>query len=121
MGGLGKSSLGTVGSKSYETHADCALSPPETWTSRALPGTARGGGGGAPAKIAMKLLSKTPVKIPAGGTARVEISIHSKKIVGRFQFDLNNPPEGIAIQSVSPSNEMTDHPYRPHPVCGLSI
>jgi hypothetical protein len=60
---------------------------------------------GAPARIAIRLLGKTPLKIPAGGTARVEVSIPSNKFIGRFQLDLNDPPEGIAIKSVSPSKD----------------
>jgi hypothetical protein len=60
---------------------------------------------GAPARIAIKLLGKTPVKIPAGGTARVEIGVPANRFLGRFQLDLNDPPEGIAIQKVSPSND----------------
>lgn len=51
----------------------------------------------------IKIVSSTPVKIPAGGTARVQLATPTSGFAGRFQLELNDAPEGIAIGSVSPS------------------
>jgi hypothetical protein len=50
----------------------------------------------------MKLISATPLRIPAGGTARVQVGLTAPRVAERAQFELSNPPEGISIQSVSP-------------------
>jgi len=50
----------------------------------------------------MKLLSATPVRMPPGGTARIQVGLPAPRIAERAQFELSNPPEGITIQSVSP-------------------
>lgn len=52
-----------------------------------------------------KILSKMPVKIPAGGTARVQISVFPRALFGKAQFELRRPPGGIAIERVSASRE----------------
>jgi hypothetical protein len=49
----------------------------------------------------IKILTATPVKIPAGGTASVRISTPTAAFVDRFDLELNGAPDGIAIQSVS--------------------
>jgi hypothetical protein len=54
------------------------------------------------AKDMIKILSATPVKIPAGGTAQVRIATPSSTFAERFDLELNGAPEGIAIQNVSP-------------------
>jgi len=44
----------------------------------------------------MAILSEQPVKIPAGGTAEVQVRMYwSRK--GEIQVDLSDPPEGIAV------------------------
>jgi hypothetical protein len=55
------------------------------------------------AKASVKLLGETPVKIPAGGTARVRIDLPARAFAGQFQLELSEPPEGITIKNVSPS------------------
>jgi hypothetical protein len=50
----------------------------------------------------MKILSATPVRIPPGGTARIQVGLPAPRLAERAQFELSNPPEGIVIQSVSP-------------------
>ena len=50
----------------------------------------------------MKILSATPVRIPPGGTARIQVGLPAPRLAERAQFELSNPPEGITIQSVSP-------------------
>jgi hypothetical protein len=52
-----------------------------------------GGRGGSP-----KILGATPVKIPAGGTARLRIAAPAKAYLNRVHFDLYEPPEGISLQ-----------------------
>jgi hypothetical protein len=49
-----------------------------------------------------KLISATPVKIPLGGTGTVRVSTPSAAFVDRFKLELENPPEGISLESVSP-------------------
>ena len=50
---------------------------------------------------AFKILSATPVRIPAGGTARVRVSAPAA-FSERFQLELDNPPDGITLTNVSP-------------------
>jgi hypothetical protein len=52
-------------------------------------------------KPVVKVLSKMPIKIPAGGTAQVKIGIPSRSYPGKFKFDLRKPPEGITLKTVS--------------------
>jgi hypothetical protein len=53
-----------------------------------------------------KVLSDVPVKIPLGGSARVEIA--APAAADRFQFELSEPPEGIAIQKTSPKDQRVE-------------
>ncbi|HUC86434.1 MAG TPA: hypothetical protein VL970_14665 [Candidatus Acidoferrales bacterium] len=50
---------------------------------------------------AFKIISATPVKIPAGGTARVRVSAPSGNFAERFQLELDNPPDGILLTNVT--------------------
>ena len=59
-------------------------------------------------RMPLKILSATPVKIPAGGTARVRISAPGGALANRFRLELNEPPEGIALGSVSAVDEGTE-------------
>jgi hypothetical protein len=54
-------------------------------------------------KAALGILSKTPVKIPAGGTARIGVGGPARGMAGQLQFELSDPPEGISIKDVSSS------------------
>ncbi|MBL7043575.1 MAG: hypothetical protein ISR77_33395, partial [Pirellulaceae bacterium] len=47
----------------------------------------------------IKLLGDTPVKIPAGGTVELRVTIPARE--GEIQVELSDPPEGITIDSVS--------------------
>ena len=49
----------------------------------------------------MALLSEQPVKIPAGGTAEVQVRMPGAGARGEIQVELSDPPEGIAIDNVS--------------------
>ncbi len=48
-----------------------------------------------------KILGALPLKIPAGGTARLEVSFPTAPQMGTVEFELNDAPDGIAIQSVT--------------------
>ena len=48
------------------------------------------------------IIGETPVRIPAGGTARVKIAMPGGRLPGNIQLRLQDPPEGIAIQAVAP-------------------
>jgi hypothetical protein len=52
-------------------------------------------------RMPLKILSATPVKIPAGGSARVRVAAPSSAFVDRFRLELNEPPEGITLGKVS--------------------
>jgi len=55
---------------------------------------------------AVKILSPTPVKIPAGGTARVQVTVPTETFLGgKVQLELSDPPDGISLESVSPLRE----------------
>ena len=56
------------------------------------------------ASNSIKILSATPVKIPAGGTARVRVATPSNAFANRFDLELNGAPDGISIQSVLPAD-----------------
>jgi hypothetical protein len=49
----------------------------------------------------LRLLDRDPVKLPAGGTARVRLSAPRAPILDQVQLALSDPPEGIAIQGMS--------------------
>ena len=53
-------------------------------------------------KTEMRILGKSPVRIPAGGTARVQVA---SNFANRIEFELSEPPEGITIKDVSSSEE----------------
>lgn len=57
---------------------------------------------------AVKILSLTPVKIPAGGTTRLKVSTPTNTPMGKIRLELSDPPDGIAIKSVSPAGEGTE-------------
>jgi hypothetical protein len=61
--------------------------------------------GSQPFRATLKILSPIPIKIPAGGTAQVRIGTPSRMFIQRFQLELNEPPDGITLQEVSPIRE----------------
>ncbi|MGA2496586.1 MAG: PPC domain-containing protein [Tepidisphaeraceae bacterium] len=64
-------------------------------------------GRGGTATVA-KILSPVPVKIPAGGTVRVQVEVRSGQAGGEIECILSDPPEGTTIQSVSPAGAVTE-------------
>jgi hypothetical protein len=78
--------------------------------------------GGYAARAPITLASPTPVKIPAGGTARVQFSTSGASarpgafkggvkspirpaLAGAIQLELSDPPEGITLQNTSPTGD----------------
>ncbi|RPJ34810.1 MAG: hypothetical protein EHM35_09580, partial [Planctomycetaceae bacterium] len=51
-------------------------------------------------KAPVKILSNTPIRIPAGGTVRVRVAAPATALTGRVQLELSEPPEGITIEKV---------------------
>jgi hypothetical protein len=56
-------------------------------------------------QMSLKILSSLPVRIPAGGTARVRVATPTSGFVNRFQLELSEPPEGITLGKVSAADE----------------
>jgi len=56
-------------------------------------------------KAPLRILGATPIRIPAGGMARVSIGAPGGASVARTQLELSEPPEGITIQNVSAIRE----------------
>lgn len=52
----------------------------------------------------LKILSGTPVRIPIGGEARVRIGAPSPAFAERFDLELANAPEGLAIKQIAPAD-----------------
>ena len=52
-----------------------------------------------------KILSVTPIKLRAGGTARIRVGLPTGVSFGNTQLELNEPPDGIDIKGVWPSRE----------------
>lgn len=59
-------------------------------------------------KHAIRLLGKTPVLIPAGGTARVQVGMPSVSALGKLHLELSDPPEGVSIKDVTASGYGTE-------------
>lgn len=53
------------------------------------------------ASDSLKILSATPVKIPAGGTARIKVATPSPMFAERFRLELKGAPDGLSLKNVS--------------------
>jgi len=63
-------------------------------------------------KAPVKIISETPLRIPAGGTARIRVAGPGTSLAGskggpqsRPSLELSEPPEGITIEKVEPSRQ----------------
>lgn len=56
-------------------------------------------------RSAIRILGESPLKIPAGGTARVQIGFPVPRFAEQLQLELDEPVEGISIQKVSPARD----------------
>jgi hypothetical protein len=59
-------------------------------------------------KNMLRLAPGTPLKIPAGGTAKVPIVPLPNPATVKYQFELSEPPEGITVQSFSITAQGTE-------------
>ena len=57
--------------------------------------------GRGPAQGAVRILADRPLKIPAGGTAPVQIAFPALGTFDKVQLQLNDPPEGITVREVT--------------------
>jgi hypothetical protein len=53
----------------------------------------------------VRVLTKTPVLIPMGGTARVLIGMPANTLLGKVHLELAEAPEGLTLQSFAPGRE----------------
>lgn len=49
------------------------------------------------------VLSKSPVKIPAGGTAKIEVEMPKLISPSEVNFELSDPPDGLSIGEITPT------------------
>ena len=55
-----------------------------------------------------KIVTPTPIKLPAGGTALVQVRIPTGPRIEKLDFELSEPPEGITLQGSSFTKEATE-------------
>ena len=53
--------------------------------------------GRGPNQEGLRILNELPLKIPSGGTLRIQIALPALRTLDKIQFELNEPPEGITI------------------------
>lgn len=46
-----------------------------------------------------RVLTRSPLRIPAGGTTRIEVTTPSARGLGKVHLELADPPEGISVKS----------------------
>jgi hypothetical protein len=61
---------------------------------------------GAMLRSPITISSPDPLDIPAGGTARFQVQVPT--ILTKVQFELSDPPEGIALRNASPVRDGTE-------------
>jgi hypothetical protein len=62
---------------------------------------ATGAAGRGAARASVRVLGDEPVKLPAGGTARVAVELPPSRLLGTVQFELSEPPEGIGFKEAA--------------------
>jgi hypothetical protein len=55
--------------------------------------------------VLWKPFSEKPVRVPAGSTAIVQIPVPNQRLNGQIQLTLDEPPEGITIQSITAARD----------------
>jgi hypothetical protein len=50
---------------------------------------------------AARILTETPVRIPSGGTAPVQVHVPVGPMITKIEYELSEPPDGIAIKTVN--------------------
>jgi hypothetical protein len=56
-------------------------------------------------RIPVTILGEHPVRIIAGETARIKIRMSTNNVQDKIQFELSDPPDGIALRQASPVQE----------------
>ena len=56
-------------------------------------------------KPSVKLLTETPIRIPAGGTAKVRIGLMPRTLLAGGKLELRKPGAGIGLEAVADSRE----------------
>lgn len=51
--------------------------------------------------VGARILSPTPVKIPAGGTVPIRVFMPAGPIINRIDYELSEPPDGITIKTAT--------------------
>lgn len=59
-------------------------------------------------RTAVRVLSATPLKIPAGGTARVKFEIPAGRFADKIQLELNDAPDWLSIKNVALNREIAE-------------
>ena len=57
---------------------------------------------------AVRIIGSTPVRIPAGGTVRLQVGLPASTKVGKIDLELSEPPEGITLKSFAPAGWGTE-------------
>ncbi|HQI28487.1 MAG TPA: hypothetical protein PLT20_10425, partial [Sedimentisphaerales bacterium] len=60
------------------------------------------------ARGAVTLLGDLPLRIPTGGAATVRVAAPSRSFAGAMQLEVNDPPEGIAVEKVTSSRDVAE-------------
>lgn len=60
------------------------------------------------ARGAVTILGDLPLRIPAGGAATVRVAAPSRSFAGAMQLEVNDPPEGIAVEKVTSSRDVAE-------------
>jgi hypothetical protein len=56
----------------------------------------------------VRIVSAQPVRIPAGGTARVRVAMPTPKFLDKVRFELSEPPDGITVRDASSDQTGTE-------------
>jgi hypothetical protein len=58
----------------------------------------------------IKVTAEEPLKIPAGGTVRLSVQVTRppNNLIERVQYELSDPPEGVALKEILPAENGTD-------------
>ncbi|MCL4785691.1 MAG: hypothetical protein KJ070_02695 [Verrucomicrobia bacterium] len=59
-------------------------------------------------RASVRIVGETPVKIPAGGSVRVQLDAPARAFNDRLQLELSEPPEGISIKNISATPNGTE-------------
>ena len=58
-----------------------------------------------PPRPMVKIISKMPIKIPAGGAATLQLSVSPRSLISRVKIELRKPLAGITIEKMTVSRD----------------